>query len=297
MRGAPGGISLDRLRSFLSVVDAGGFAKSAPGDPSRQSQLSRQVRDVERALGVSLLRREGRSVAPTTAGLRLATVVRDLADGLREVGTLPDEAPTEVTLASGDSVLRWLVIPSLGSALGPPPRALVSLVASSNVLDDVMSGRAHLGVLRAQAIPAGITTSACGTLGYSLFVPRGLARAGDDLRALLLRVPLADVSGDREPLDRLAAALRLPLVASLTCETFPQAAGAVASGHFAALLPAVAATELPGAVATSFAVPALRLRSSRLTLLARTRTLETRPAAARLFAALGAALRQRLHGP
>ena len=38
------GMSLDRLRSFLALADAGGIAKAAPRAPVRQSQLSRQLR-------------------------------------------------------------------------------------------------------------------------------------------------------------------------------------------------------------------------------------------------------------
>ena len=39
---AAGGLSLERLRSFLAVAEAGSIAKAAKGDPTRQSQFSRQ---------------------------------------------------------------------------------------------------------------------------------------------------------------------------------------------------------------------------------------------------------------
>jgi hypothetical protein len=84
------------------------------------------------------------------------------------------------------------------------------------------------------------------------------------------------------------------LVAALTCETFPQAARAVATGRYAALLPSIAASELPPAVATAFAVPGLRPMASRLVVVARTRTLESRPALAETFDRLRTALRGRL---
>ncbi len=190
------GLSLDRLRSFVETVDAGGFAKAAPGDPSRQSQLSRQVREIERALGVAVLRRAGRSVVPTDAGKRLRALVGDLALGLGSVRASPSTKPA-LRLAAGDSVLRWLVVPALGS-LGSDPPARVSLFASSQVLDELADGRAQLGLLRARTLPGsgGFVTASCGAITFALFVPRALTRTKTDLEDILARVPLVDVSAD-----------------------------------------------------------------------------------------------------
>ena len=41
-----GGLSLDRLRGFMQMADAKSIAKAAPGDTNRQSQISRQIRDL-----------------------------------------------------------------------------------------------------------------------------------------------------------------------------------------------------------------------------------------------------------
>ena len=51
---ARSGISLERLRVFLQIADAGSMAEAAPGDPVRQSQFSRQLKELEEALGASL---------------------------------------------------------------------------------------------------------------------------------------------------------------------------------------------------------------------------------------------------
>ena len=289
-----GGLSLDRLRSFAEVVDAGGFAKAAPGDPSRQSQLSRQVREIERALGVAVLRRAGRGVVPTEAGRQLRTVVGDLASGLAAAKALQDER-LDVRVVAGDSVLRWLVLPALGL---PPasPRTRVSLAATSDVVTEIASGRAQVGLLRARPLPAGFVTKPCGLVGFALFVPRAIARSATNLEAVLDRIPLVDVSADREPFEALVAAMGRPLHAALSCETFPQAARAVATGRFAAVLPTFATSELPPSVAVPMAVPGLRLRSTRLTAIARARTLETEPAVAALFAILATTVRDRLRG-
>ena len=65
------GLSIERLESFLAIAEAGGIAKAAPGNPSRQSQLSRQLREVQAALGVRLVAPAVRGVALTAEGVRL----------------------------------------------------------------------------------------------------------------------------------------------------------------------------------------------------------------------------------
>ena len=52
------GLSLERLKTFIEVVEARGFTAAAKGDPTRQSQYSRQVRELEAYFGVELLVRE-----------------------------------------------------------------------------------------------------------------------------------------------------------------------------------------------------------------------------------------------
>src|SRR6185436_3332087 len=106
------GLSLDRLQAFLAITEAGGIARAAPNQPVRQSQLSRQLKELETALGRSLFVRKGRRLEPTEAGARLARVVRELKWGLAQ--SVATSGQLRVRLAAGDSVLTWLVLPLLG---------------------------------------------------------------------------------------------------------------------------------------------------------------------------------------
>ena len=54
---AVSGLSLDRLRTFLRVAEAGNLAKAAQGDATKQSQFSRQNKELEAYFGVPLTRR------------------------------------------------------------------------------------------------------------------------------------------------------------------------------------------------------------------------------------------------
>ncbi len=288
-------LSLHRLLAFQDAVDAGSFAAASHHEPTRASLFSRQVTELERLLGVQLLDRRGGRCAPTAAGLRLRGVVAALAAGLAEVGEQGAAAKVALTLAAGDSVLQWLVLPRVAGVLAEQPRVQLSLVASSDPLEDVVSGKADFGLARARAAPAGVTHRVLGRLTYALFVPPRLARAELPLAERFASLPLVRVTGDAAAFDRLAARARSPITPALSCETFPQAARAVATGSYAAVLPAFAAVELGAGVAKAFALRASG-EPERLALFTANRTVAGAADAPRpaCFAALARALAEAL---
>src|ERR1700722_20343675 len=78
------GLSLDRLRVLLEVRDAGSLAEAAPGDPIRQSQYSRQLRELSEFFGVKLGRRQGKLLKLTDDGARLAELAREQLRSLQD---------------------------------------------------------------------------------------------------------------------------------------------------------------------------------------------------------------------
>ncbi len=67
---------LDLLRSFISVVDAGGFTRAGERVHRTQSTVSQQIRKLEERLGCVLFAREGRQVRLTPEGERLLGYAR-----------------------------------------------------------------------------------------------------------------------------------------------------------------------------------------------------------------------------
>src|ERR1700738_5485407 len=67
MRGA----EFAELKAFVAVVERAGSARAADHLGLSRSALSQTIRQLEARLGVRLLNRTTRSVAPTTAGSRL----------------------------------------------------------------------------------------------------------------------------------------------------------------------------------------------------------------------------------
>ena len=81
---------LGSMALFLTVADEGNFTRAAKKIGLSQSALSHSVRRLEERLGVRLLTRTTRSVAPTEAGERLLETLRPT---LGEI----DEAVTRIT--------------------------------------------------------------------------------------------------------------------------------------------------------------------------------------------------------
>ena len=54
---AQSGLSLERMKAFAEIVEAGGITAASGDDSNRQSQLSRQLKELERYFGAELLKR------------------------------------------------------------------------------------------------------------------------------------------------------------------------------------------------------------------------------------------------
>ena len=69
-------LDLDLLRSFVSVVDSGGFTRAGERVHRTQSTVSQQIKRLEDDVGRPLLIRSGKTVTPTEDGERLLSYAR-----------------------------------------------------------------------------------------------------------------------------------------------------------------------------------------------------------------------------
>lgn len=85
-------LDLDLLRSFVAVVDAGGFTRAGTRVHRTQSTVSQQIKRLEDDLGRPLLHRLGKEIRLTEDGERLLSYARRillLAEEARDVLTRP----------------------------------------------------------------------------------------------------------------------------------------------------------------------------------------------------------------
>jgi DNA-binding transcriptional LysR family regulator len=108
-------MDLRHLRYFVTIVDAGGVSRAAVRLNISQPALSRQIRDLETELGVSLFDRHGGRLVLTAEGEDLLSRSRDL---LRGAESLRERAHA---LRGGDAgIIRVGVAPLTLESLLPP---------------------------------------------------------------------------------------------------------------------------------------------------------------------------------
>lgn len=291
------GLTLERLQSFFEVANAGGYARAAEGNPVRQSQMSRQVRELEEAFGGrTLFERRGRGVVLTAAGERLVAVVREMQAGFSDVQRRDEDEPLRFSFGAGDSVLQWWVIPRLGDLSRRVPRAVPSLVSLSSaaVVAQLEGAQIDFGLVRAGEVPKGLASRPLGEIEYALYVPKKLMPRGapEDIGALVASLPLALQTSEPELNTRLLglAGKHAPPAPALECETFPQACRALRSGCYAALLPTIVDVELSSREVVELRHPKLARLSMKLHLAWHPRTTRRSAAHAELASALEALL-------
>ena len=132
------------LAAFVTVARAGGFREGARGSGASASSLSEAVRRLETRLGVRLLNRTTRSVAPTEAGARL---LERLAPALGEVEAALDvvngfrDRPAgplrlNVPLSAARLVLPAIVPPFLSAY----PEIRLEIVVEDGFVDVLAAG-------------------------------------------------------------------------------------------------------------------------------------------------------------
>src|ERR1700733_11023381 len=94
-------LDLELLRSFVSVVDAGGFPRAGERIHRPQSTASQQIRRLEDDVGQPLLNRNGKEVTPTEAGERLLSYARRLLSLAEEARDVLARPPSEVAVRWG----------------------------------------------------------------------------------------------------------------------------------------------------------------------------------------------------
>lgn len=141
--------NLNDLYAFLAVAQERSFTRAAVRLGLSQSTLSHTVRALETRLGVRLLTRTTRSVAPTEAGEQLLLSVgpklEEIAADLAAVREYRDKPAGTIRITAIDIVADQLLWPRLWPLLKQYPELRIE-IATDYRLVDVVSERFDIGV-------------------------------------------------------------------------------------------------------------------------------------------------------
>jgi DNA-binding transcriptional LysR family regulator len=137
------------LFAFVAVATERSFTKAAAKLGVSQSALSQTIRQLEERLGLRLLMRTTRSVAPTEAGDRLLHSVgprlEEIEAELEALSALRGKPAGTVRLTTGDHAARTILWPKLAGFLPDHPDIKVE-VALDYGLADIVEQRYDAGV-------------------------------------------------------------------------------------------------------------------------------------------------------
>lgn len=286
---AQSGLSLERLKTFHEIVTAGGITAAAGDDSNRQSQYSRQLKELERYFGVELLKRGRGPVEMTDAGQRLYEILGYTLRALEEFRATCSGQPLELVIGAGESLIQWLLLPRLLGLAEAHPRLTVTFqnLKTDEIVRDVLDGTIDFGVVTRLEPNRALASAPLGRLDFRLFAPAMMLpkTAGMKWKSeVLANLPLAMLEGSagiRGALEQEARHLGIKLNVRLRFSSYPQLAQAVQNLQVAAVMPRLAAGAFKSGSVREVPLPFLGDLSRQVTLIWNRKTAEVRPAIAK----------------
>ena len=196
------GTNINDIAAFMTVARERSFTRAAAQLGVSQSALSQTIRGLEAKLGLRLLTRTTRSVAPTEAGERLLRAAGPRLDEidaeLAALSALRETPAGTVRITAHDHALRAVLWPALQKLLPDYPDIKVEVAIESG-LTDIVAGRFDAGI----------------RIGEMVAKDMVAVRIGPDMRSAVVGAPAYFANRDepRTPQDLTAHScinLRLP---------------------------------------------------------------------------------------
>ncbi|MET0745033.1 MAG: LysR family transcriptional regulator [Microvirga sp.] len=167
---------LNDLAAFMVVADAGSFTRAAARLAMSQSALSHAIRQLEERLGIRLLARTTRSVAPTEAGRRLLRTLRpalaEISSEIAGLSELRDKPAGTLRITTAKHPAIAVLWPKLRTFMAEHPDVTIELSVDEG-FTDIVAGTFDAGV----------------RLGESVERDMIAARIGPDMRSAVVGSP------------------------------------------------------------------------------------------------------------
>jgi DNA-binding transcriptional LysR family regulator len=141
---------LSILAAFAAVAQERSFTRAAVRLGVSTSALSHSIRALEERLGVRLLARTTRNVAPTDAGERLLAQLRPALDeieaALTEIGRLREKPAGTIRLIAPAIVVAMTVSPKLAKFTRDHPEVVLDITTEDDSRRDLVAARFDAGI-------------------------------------------------------------------------------------------------------------------------------------------------------
>lgn len=141
--------TINDLQAFLAVAREESFTKAAGKLGVSQSALSHTIRGLETRLGIRLLTRTTRRVAPTEAGERLLRTIGprfdEIETELAALNDLRDKPAGTIRITAGEHSAETILMPALAKLLPGYPDIKVEVTVDYG-LTDIVAQRYDAGI-------------------------------------------------------------------------------------------------------------------------------------------------------
>ncbi len=235
------GVSLERLQALEKVVRAGTIAVAAKGDPNMQSLISRQIAELEAAMGVKLLDRSVKPYPPTGAARSLADCCTRFLDGVEQVVAEAAGEKMPIRLGAGELVIRELVIPWIGRQRKKkePVTWVMSNLTSRRIQTDLAAEKLDIGISTGLSATGMVRVKHIADYGMKMLLPMGCRPDGSGWAKLteFHIVVLEGSGGFRSFLAECERGNGFKLRIGAECTSYPQAVALAAAAGWAVFVP------------------------------------------------------------
>jgi DNA-binding transcriptional LysR family regulator len=180
------GDSLDNLAAFAVVGRERSFTKAAAKLGISQSALSQTIRQLEARLGVRLLTRTTRSVAPTEAGERLLGIVaprfEEIESELASLRELRQKPAGTVRITATEFAIDTILLPKLTPVMRENPDIKIEFIVDYG-LSNIVADRYDAGVRSGEQVAKDMIA----------------VRIAPDMRMAVVGAPSYFIKGRTEP--------------------------------------------------------------------------------------------------
>jgi DNA-binding transcriptional LysR family regulator len=236
------GISLDRLRSFLEVSRYGGIVQAAKSNPIKQSQLSRQIKELERYFGFELVQRKGKIIVLTEAGKDLSRIIQSQFFELSNFSSFHKNKQLKLIFAGGSASLHIILAKKIESIKKIFLNANIELLEQNTetTLRDIKDMRVDFGFFAHTKNTLNVEITEIGKFEFCFLVPKTILKdkAALNIDKLLYEIPIASMrDSSAENIFKVIEQKRSPIEISMYCTSYLMVRDALESGFYGAILP------------------------------------------------------------
>ena len=285
------GVSLERLQTLAEVLQAGSFALAARGDTNRATLISRQMTELEEALGIKLLDRTRKPFQPTPAALRLADSCERFVREVEQVSAQAGGLHLPITVGAGEVVIREFLIPKIGrQSKGKQPVAWVMRnLTWRKIQEGLAAERLDVGIASGLEASGNVAVVDLESYGFKLLLPEHETPDKSGWKRLT-DLPVVVLDGDGKFRQFLAGCERehgVNLKIGAECTSYPQAADLAEVAGWAVFVPEYWWRRRKEWAARTQKLPGLELHQRKFQLGWNKKVAERRPEVAKLVKALG----------